>query len=190
MTIDDQVILSKEKQLERDIFFLREAYKYGNQNSDDPSSATGVVIVKYDKILINGANRLPRGVKVDETILNSDAKYEYVEHAERDAIARAAAMGIPLIGSDMWSFWFPCAPCIRPIINSQIKTLITHKEFQDLSAKLDTRWADSQKYALDMLSQAGIVHRSVSCYVGDDIITRFKRSHYVQLASSLEFVKR
>jgi dCMP deaminase len=167
-----------QQQTEIDRRFLRDAYKYAMKHSQDPSTATGVVIVKNGVVLIKGANRACEGVVLTPEITSCAARYEYIEHAERDAIANAAKMGVPLYKSTIYSPWFPCAPCARAIINAGIIELVTHKELQDLSAKLDAKWGDSQKYAADILEQAGVKHRDISCRIGDDIVIRFKRENY------------
>jgi dCMP deaminase len=164
-------IAEKEDQ---DLKFLREAYKYAWKHSTDPSTATGVVIVKDDKVLVWGANYAPEGVLLTPEITGTKLKYEYIEHAERVAIAKAARDGIALLGSTMYCPWFPCAPCARPIKIAGISELVTHKELQELSDKLDLRWGDSQRIAADILRQAGIIHRDVSAKIGDDISIRFK----------------
>ena len=113
-------------------------------------------------------------MRLTPEITSGKLKYEYIEHAERVAIAKAAADGIALRGSTMYCPWFPCAPCARPIKFAEISELVTHKELQELSDKLDLRWGDSQKIAADILRQAGVLHRDVSKKIGDDISIRFK----------------
>jgi deoxycytidylate deaminase len=168
---------------DKDLKFLREAYRYAWKYSKDPSTATGVVIVKEDRILVWGANYAPEGVIMTPEILGSKEKpsklkYEYIEHAERVAIAKAAKYGIELRTNTIYSPWFPCAPCARAIINAGIMELVTHKELQELSEKLDLRWGESQQIAKEMLTQSGVFHRDVSKKIGDDISIRFKYDVY------------
>jgi dCMP deaminase len=163
---------------DKDLRFLREAYKYAWKYSTDPSTATGVVIEKDDQVLVWGANYAPEGVLLTPEITGSKLKYEYIEHAEKVAIAKAAKDGKRLFDTTMYSPWFPCAPCARVIIIAGIYELVTHKELQELSEKLDLRWGESQKIAADMLRQAGVIHRDVSKKIGDDISIRFKGNIY------------
>jgi deoxycytidylate deaminase len=137
-----------------------------------------VVIVKDDRILVWGANYAPEGVILTPEILESKLRDEYIEHAERVAIAKSARMGVPLFNSTIYSPWFPCAPCARIIAHAGIVELVTHKEFNDMSAKLDEKWKDSQMVAVDILKQAGVYHRDVCCLIGDDITIRFKSNVY------------
>jgi len=170
--------LEKAISEDKDLKFLREAYKYAWKYSKDPSTATGVVIVKDDRILVWGANYAPEGVLLTPEILTSELKYEYIEHAERVVIAKSARNGISLIDSTMISPWLPCAPCLRQSLLAGIRELVTHKELQELSAKLDSRWRESQRIALDMIKQTGLIYRAVSKKIGDDISIRFKGNIY------------
>ena len=163
---------------DNDLRFLREAYKYAYKYSKDPSTATGVVIVKDDQILVWGANYAPEGFVLTPETLNSKIKYEVIEHAERVAIAKAAKDGIELRNSTIYSPWFPCAPCARAIVNAGITELVTHKELQELSAKLDLKWGDSQKIAVEILKAGAVFHKDVSKKIGDDIFIRFKCNIY------------
>ena len=47
-------------------------------------------------------------------------KYDWVEHAERNAIYNAARMGIPLKGCSAFITLAPCAACARALIQSGI----------------------------------------------------------------------
>jgi dCMP deaminase len=169
--------LEKAVNEDKDLKFLREAYRYAWKYSKDPSTATGVVIVRGDQILVRGANYAPEGILLTPEIIEK-LKYEYIEHAERVVIAKAAKDGIELRNSTIYSPWFPCAPCARAIIIAGISELVTHKELQELSNKNDVRWGESQRIAADMLKQTGVLHRDVSKTIGEDISIRFKGKIY------------
>jgi dCMP deaminase len=99
--------------------------------SKDPSSQIGAVIVGPDKQIIStGFNGFPRGIdEVDETRWERPVKYDYVEHAERNAIYNAARHGIALRGATMYMVGFgpPCTPCIacaKGVIQAGISTFV------------------------------------------------------------------
>lgn len=117
------------------------------QWSKDPSTKCGAVIVgKDNEVLATGFNGFPRGVAEEEktyvglddhddgdgwiTQLNSrwerPAKYEWVEHAERNAIYNAARSGVRLDGSTMFLNYAVacCADCTRAIIQSGIRKVV------------------------------------------------------------------
>ena len=162
------------------IYYLRQAYIHASKNSIDPSTHTGVVIVRDNKILVKGANHGPGCLLVPNEILCSPEKYNWVEHAEQNAVHEAAKLGIRLKGSTIYSPWFPCSPCGSAIIGAGIEEVVTHKELQDLSAKLDMTWGDSQKRAAEWFETKGIRHRDVSGMIGEDVPIFFKGKAYRQ----------
>jgi deoxycytidylate deaminase len=161
-----------QQQLEIDRRFLREAYKYAMKHSEDPSTAAGVVIVKNGREIMKGANRLCPGVVLTPDILSSAAKYDYFQHAERDSICSSAKMGIPLLHSTMYTYRFPCAPCMGDIIFAGISEIVTHKEYQEHPKIRNSKWVESQRIAEDIRRQNGLRHREVSCKIGNDIPIR------------------
>ena len=173
----DRIVAEKE---DRDLRFLREAYKYAWKYSTDPSTATGALFVKDDQILSRGANYAPPGIELTDAIRFSEKKYDFIEHAERVGIYEAANEGISLKDSELFSPWLTCAPCFRPLLFLHLKALISHKELQDLSEKVDSKWGQSQKNALDMIKNSGIEYRLVSGMICDDISIRFKGKIYRQ----------
>jgi dCMP deaminase len=158
----------------RDLYFLRQAYKYAHKNSVDPSTHTGVVIVLNYQSIMRGANHGPGGLIIPDEILKSSAKYDWVEHAEQNAVHQAANKGVSLKGGTIYSPWFPCAPCASAIIGAGIIELVTHKELQELSKKLDVKWGDSQRIAAEMFRLKEVKLREVSGRIGDDIPILFK----------------
>lgn len=118
--------------------------------SKDPSTQVGCVIVGPDnEIRSTGFNGFPRGVheknyhKLNDTYrepLDNDivyvegiderwerpAKYEWIEHAERNAIYNAARLGVPLKGCRAYLNWEPrpCVECCKGFIQAGIVEVI------------------------------------------------------------------
>lgn len=130
-----------------------------------PNRSTNI-IPTGNAIISTGYNGLPRGVTYEpkayyerqrgletrdqdnepkETFndrLVSPEKYHWFEHAERNAIYNAARVGVPLEGCIMYTQGTPCADCGRGIIQSGIKKVIVHSDWEvDNAAK----WAESAK---------------------------------------------
>ncbi len=99
-----------------------------SQRSKDPSTQVGACIVDNDKrILSTGYNGFPQGCSDDEFPWNRDedlgeTKYQYVVHAELNAILNAS--GKSLAGSTLYVGLFPCHECAKAIIQSGIKDII------------------------------------------------------------------
>lgn len=99
-----------------------------SQRSKDPSTQVGACIVDEDKrILSTGYNGFPKGCSDDEFPWNRDesageTKYQYVVHAELNAILNAS--GKKLAGSTLYVGLFPCNECAKAIIQAGIKEVI------------------------------------------------------------------
>ena len=96
--------------------------------SRDPSTKIGAVIVKPDTkaIIATGYNGFPRGVfNYDKRWNTRPDKYEFVVHAEVNAILNAARMGVSVEGCIMVLSWepTPCEGCAKAIIQSGIRMI-------------------------------------------------------------------
>lgn len=99
-----------------------------SQRSKDPSTQVGACIIDEDKrILSTGYNGFPKGCSDDEFPWNRDenegeTKYQYVVHAELNAILNAS--GKKLSGAILYVGLFPCNECAKAIIQSGIKEVV------------------------------------------------------------------
>ena len=99
-----------------------------SQRSKDPSTQVGACIIDADKrILSTGYNGFPKGCSDDEFPWNRDeekgeTKYQYVVHAELNAILNAS--GKTLSGATVYVGLFPCNECAKAIIQSGIKEVV------------------------------------------------------------------
>ena len=125
--------------------------------SKDPSTKTGAVVVGPDReIRATGYNGLVRGV--DDNIperMERPTKYDFFEHAERNAIYNACLIGTSLKGCVMYATHAPCTDCARAIIQSGIKTVITNKVVIDENSPKGT-WRDKLDYSAQMIKEAGV----------------------------------
>ena len=98
------------------------------QRSKDPSTQVGACIIDSDKrSLSTGYNGFPKGCSDDEFPWNrdesaGDTKYQYVVHAELNAILNAS--GKSLAGATVYVGLFPCHECSKAIIQSGIKKVV------------------------------------------------------------------
>ena len=121
--------------------------------SPDPSTQNSAVLV-----LANGdaipetlsVNCFPKGVVESENRWKRPAKYEYVEHAERNAIYAAARQGISTYGLTLLSPWASCTDCARAIIQAGITRLVRYISIDHL------HWGDSVLVADKMMTEAGV----------------------------------
>ena len=162
-----------------DVFYIELAQKWANK-SKDRSIGVGAVIVGPDMEQRSaGYNGFPRRVH-DRIECRHDRplKYEFTEHAERNAIYNAAQMGTPLKGCIMYLNWWPlpCPDCARGIIQSGITTVIgPDRPFvsgtnTSLTAIVDGKepkgqpkdWKTSFDTTTHMFNEAGIIVRVVT----------------------------
>jgi dCMP deaminase len=109
------------------LFYITMADLWASK-SKDRSTGVGAIIVGPDMEQRSaGYNGFPRGV-VDtvECRHHRPLKYEFTEHAERNAIYNAARMGTPVKGCVMYLNWWPlpCPDCARAIIQAGITEVI------------------------------------------------------------------
>lgn len=131
------------------------------EKSKDPSSKIGAVLVGEDNSIIStGFNGFPRGI--DESIAarwERPLKYEFVSHAERNAIDNAARLGMRVKGSRLYLVGFgpptaPCTECAKTIIQAGVSEVIgaPYKPARD-------DWMDSLNFSVRLLEEAGVKFR-------------------------------
>lgn len=124
--------------------------------SKDRSTKVGAIIIDDKRtILATGYNGFPRGIDDDiEERHERPAKYQWTEHAERNAIYSAARNGISLEGSTIYVPWMPCSDCMRGIVQSGIKTVIVKKI--DENDPKQKRWAESHAFSLQIVEESEV----------------------------------
>lgn len=143
-----------------DIDNLRMAANYARYCSQDPRTQNGAVLVAGPKAVAS-ANVYPlagwgrHGAPPD--------KYDYIEHAERAAIYKAAQAGYSTAGSTLYVVWFACPACARAIIAAGISTVVG-----SLHARVATpeRWERDVARGEAMLRDGGVNTRWLAEKVG------------------------
>jgi dCMP deaminase len=137
-----------------DLDHIREALLYAKTNSHDETTQVGAVIVAGRR-LVYGANRIAAPVAA--------GKYAITEHAEREAIYKAAACGVPLAGATMYAPWFACTDCARGIILSGIREVVG---LASLRQATPARWLENIRLADQMFLMAGVGVRWIADAAG------------------------
>ena len=125
--------------------------------SKDTSTKVGAVIVNdRNKILSIGYNGLPIGVN-DNVLSRHERpeKYNWFEHAERNAIYSSAELGLSLKDATLYCNYLPCPDCSRAIIQSGIKEVI-YKHADPNSGKTSKNWQQAKEISIEMLTEARI----------------------------------
>ena len=125
--------------------YLREALRYAQANSHDHTTKVGAVIVA-GKRLIYAANRIVARI-------DGATKYAVTEHAERGAIYKAAATGIPLAGATMYAPWFACTDCAKGIVLAGLREVVGLVSLRQATPQ---RWLENLELADEILSRGGV----------------------------------
>ena len=97
------------------------------QWSRDPSTKVGAVIARDKKVLGIGYNGFPAGVHDNADRYNHrPTKYEFVVHAERNALDDAQG---DLTGATLYCTLSPCHECMKGIIQRKIDRVV-YSEFR------------------------------------------------------------
>ncbi len=101
----------------------------------------GALLVKDKHILATGYNGAPSGLVHcieagclrDELGIPSGQRHEICRglHAEQNAIIQAAAHGVNISGTDLYSSTMPCLICAKMIINAGIKRVFYLEGYPD-----------------------------------------------------------
>lgn len=107
----------------------------------------GAVIVRDKRIITTGYNGAPSGVKSckekgeclrKKLNIASGTRLEscYAVHAEQNAIAQAAKLGVSVDGATIYVTHQPCTICTKMIINSGIKKVVYRNGYPDEFSKV------------------------------------------------------
>lgn len=100
------------------------------KRSKDPHTQVGAVLVKDNHILSIGYNAEPKNCKYNFN-WHSSEKYDYVIHAELNAIANATYYGNSIAGSVIYLTLSPCHDCMKLLIQYGITTVYYLTEYKD-----------------------------------------------------------
>ncbi|MCJ8332199.1 MAG: dCMP deaminase family protein [Lentisphaeria bacterium] len=125
--------LTNEKQLKMDKHFLRLAWVTGMNLSKDPRTKVGAIIVTEDTRQVSiGYNGFPSKLKETPERWEKPLKYDYVIHAELNAI-----MNCPFDTKGAWLYCThqPCHRCLEHLVNAGIKRVVYNRVYRSLTHK-------------------------------------------------------
>ena len=119
--------------------------------SKDPSTQVGAVIADWaHRIVSQGYNGLPRGVRDDREVLaDRDEKLRRTIHAEMNALLFA---GRPVTGCTIYVTHPPCARCAAVLIQAGIARVVSGP------AVLGPHWQADLASAQQLFAEAGVTH--------------------------------
>lgn len=126
--------------------------------SKDPSKQIGAVIVNDDRrVLATGYNGFPKGIDDSvERYNDREVKYQYVVHAEMNAIYNATYNGIALNGTTLYVYGLPvCSECAKGVIQVGIKRIVMDGD------AIPERWALSFEKSSKFFREVGVSYEFV-----------------------------
>jgi dCMP deaminase len=152
----------------REVSLMDHGVKHGVKKMErDIRSGNVEYLCQCDKVITQHFNdyvdnKIPKHFNSKEVVLSSrwdrPAKYDWVEHAERNAIYNAARMGTPLKGCRAYLNWepHPCLDCTKGFIQAGIVEVIG----PDRTFTANKDW----KFELGrtLMDEAGVKYRQVS----------------------------
>ena len=150
--------------MQNDREMLKAAYMIAFELSDDPDTKNGAVVVSADGVIIGrGANRFPRSVQKRPDRLKRPNKYNYMIHAEQDAISNAARQGHATLGATLYCPWAACTSCAQLLIQAGIVRVVVHKQMHD---RTPPRWQSLIAHAVEMFEEAGVIYEQFDGEIG------------------------
>lgn len=132
-------------------YFLSLAHKAA-ERSKDPNTNVGAVIVDDSRSVVStGYNGFAHGVKDTPERWERPLKYEFVVHAEANAIAQAAKSGRATNSTTIFVTHFPCKDCAKLIIAAGIKHIVV-----DAKGKTLMNDEEQKKFTRTMLDESGV----------------------------------
>ena len=131
--------------------------------SKDPSTQIGCIAVINGRVVAQGYNGLPRGIRDSwDRLSNRELKYKYIVHGEMNTIFNATFHGVSLAGSTMYVYGLPvCSDCALGIIQVGVERVVMPQ--QDVPEK----WRDSWELTKSMFDEAGVEYTFIE-YDGQD----------------------
>lgn len=132
--------------------------------SKDTSTKVGAIIVNEDNIIVStGWNGFCRGTKDDiekyPERYERPAKYQYTEHAERNALYNAARIGAKVKDSTIYVSLPPCIECTRGIIQTGIKKVVVDK--RNIKEDFLERWKKDFQISKILFEEAKVDYNEI-----------------------------
>lgn len=116
----------------------------------------GAVLLTRDGAEIDAYNTFPPGVRELDERCEGEARFIWMEHAERRAIFAAARRGAATQGAHLTTTFFPCIDCARAIVDSGIACVDT-----PAPAFNDSVWGGDFARSQTILEEGGVEVRIV-----------------------------
>jgi len=133
---------------------MRQVYLISSKSKDNRTKI-GAILVRDNRIISSGYNGFCR--KLDDSVesrYERPKKYSFFEHAERNAVYDCARRGVSTEGSTCVTNGIPCADCARGLIQAGIKSLLVHKQHEEMMVAMGlVKWIESAEHSIEMFKE-------------------------------------
>ncbi len=166
----------KYKRPSWDEYFMSIAELVGSRGTCS-RGRSGCVVVRDKRILVTGYVGSPAGLPHCDEVghemhkvtrgdaLESSEHCVRTAHAEQNAIAQAAKLGVSVDGATLYCHMTPCYTCAKLLINSGIKRIIAMKDYH------------ASKRSKEIFEQSGIKLTIIDNTVEDYLKDRFSKKN-------------
>lgn len=141
------------------ITFMRLAQEMSARSKDTSTKVGAVVISPTGEVLSSGYNGFPRGVNDNvPTRQVRPTKYDFVVHAEVNALLNAGRSGTKVSGGILYVTMPPCTNCAGAVIQAGINEVIYLEP--DVQKQIPG-WRDKLQYSFEMFDEAGIIYTTM-----------------------------
>lgn len=128
------------------------AFVYSQQSKDESTKVGCVLTTKDFLALTAGYNSFPEGVETAWPDRHErPAKYAWTVHAELNALAGCARLGMGTAGLYCFCTQIPCSTCMGMLIQCQIAKIICPNP-----SYLSEKWLDDAVISVQMAKESGI----------------------------------
>lgn len=146
-----------------DLEILRDVCLHARRFSSDPHTQNAAALAAANSVVLLAANAVPYHLDATYELLKRPEKYNFIEHAERAVIYKAASVGLATEGATLYCPWFACTDCARAIILAGIREVVGLAAHR---AATPARWRENIDTACQMLEEAGVGLRWLAGAVG------------------------
>lgn len=94
-------------------------------------------------------------------------------HAEKNAIAQAAIIGVSIAGAEMFCTLAPCIVCLKDIASVGIRKVYYELEYESVDKERDKKWSDFSQ--VDIIGEKLVLtdyEKQVACDIINNITSR------------------
>ena len=132
--------------------YMETAWIQANRSSVKNTGVGVIIIDNEEKVVAVTRNKYIVPMELNDPRTEKPEAYNWIIHAEMDAIAHAARCGTSIQGSTMIVTHPPCIECAKAIVQSGIATVIA----QEADEKFLSRWGESIEKSKQLFNIANI----------------------------------